>query len=96
MKYLNQIPGSWWTRIEQQSINGTPDTIGCIRGNFFALEFKSSDNAKVSALQRHNLSQITACGGNALIVTPQNWRDILLAIEFFSAKDSIVNEPLSN
>lgn len=73
MTALRVLPNSHWFRIEQQSIHGTPDCLGVIRGMFVAIEFKSGPRAKITSLQRYNLERVSKCDGVALIMTPENW-----------------------
>ncbi len=73
---LEAIPGSFWESIQQKTIIGTPDILGCVRGRFVALELKSS-GGKVSELQKLKLERIAACGGIAMVVSPENAEQVL-------------------
>lgn len=48
---------------------GTPDIIGTINGQFFALEVKAT-TGKPSELQLYHLRQITLAGGFGAIIVP--------------------------
>lgn len=74
---LRSLPNSWWEKIQQMSINGTPDILGVYRGRFVALELKRSEAAHVDRLQLHKLALISKCGGIALLAHPDNWKAIL-------------------
>lgn len=73
---LRTIPDSWWEKIAQVSIRGTPDIIGCVRGHFVALELKRAPNAKIDQLQLHKLDKIEEAGGLALVVNPENFEEV--------------------
>ncbi len=72
---LKAIPCSWWESIQQKAIRGTPDILGCIKGQFVALEIKSVDG-RLTVLQRHKLTAIRNAGGIALEVNPKNWEEV--------------------
>lgn len=78
-KELEKIPGSWWVKIQQVAIRGTPDLLGVVRGRFIALEFKVGKN-KATALQQFVLDKIEEAGGYAMVVTPENYTEILKEI----------------
>jgi Holliday junction resolvase len=77
---LKKIQGLWFVRIEQRSLRGTPDLIGCIRGMFFAIEFKSA-NGKLTKLQEHTLFKISDAGGFAFVAFPDNWDSVLQTLK---------------
>jgi len=62
----------YFVKIQQASIRGTPDLIGCINGVFIALELKT-DIGKTSAIQDVNLAKILKNGGIALQVSPATY-----------------------
>jgi len=64
-----------FTKIQQVSISGTPDFIGCINGIYIELELKTSIG-KASLLQEVNLLKTLKNGGIALQVSPNNWTSI--------------------
>lgn len=72
---LNAIPNSFWTKVQQVTLRGTPDFVGCINGTFVALELKVGDN-KADPLQAYYLKQIKGAGGIALVLTPENEFDV--------------------
>ena len=72
LKVLNAIPNCWFEVINQRCITGTPDVLGCVNGYFVALEFKSSDKAKVTKLQEYKLNKIITANGFGVVVTPSN------------------------
>lgn len=73
---LKEIPNSWWESIQQQTINGTPDKLGVINGIFIALELKRSSRAEISELQKYKLAKITAAGGYARVLFPENVEEV--------------------
>ena len=73
---LRSIPQSWWTSVNQISLRGTPDILGCISGKFIAIELKSSSRGVVSPIQAHTLEQIRTCGkGEAYVIHPDNFEE---------------------
>lgn len=75
-KKLDQIPYSVWFKIQQRSIRGVPDFLGCVNGVFIALELKT-DKGKLDKLQQHYLMEIAAAGGYARMVAPKNQEEVL-------------------
>lgn len=82
LKQLWQVPQSWWTRIEQKSIRGTPDIFGCVQcqcghAKIVALEAKAL-RGKPTALQVEIIAQLQAVGAFAQVVTlPTQAREVL-------------------
>lgn len=76
MPHLRGIPGSWWEKIQQKSIRGTPDILGCVQGKFVALELKKDSKANIDELQKYKLEQISKAGGLSAIVYPENWEKV--------------------
>lgn len=74
--HLNALPNSWFVKVQQRGIRGTPDLLGCVNGLFVALELKESHRARIDALQIYTLEMIRKCGGNALVVCPENWEEV--------------------
>lgn len=75
----------WIEKIQQQSIRGTPDVIGCIqchlcsRGLFVAMELKDEENNDPDPLQEYKLEQIKKLGGISLVVREATDVDCLLS-----------------
>lgn len=46
--------------------SGVPDIVGCLHGQFFAIEVKA-EGKKPTALQEHEMKQIRAVGGTAFV-----------------------------
>lgn len=67
---LKQIPNSWWVVINQRTILGTPDVIGCVNGTFIALELKKDARSKLTTVQSLNLKKIQESGGVAVRLDP--------------------------
>lgn len=79
-KILKSIPNSWWESVDQKSIVGSPDKIGCVNGHFVALEFKASEKAKRGELQIHKAKKIKQAGGLHYFVYPENFKEVLADI----------------
>jgi hypothetical protein len=72
--FLRTFNGIWFESIQQQTIVGTPDIIGCILGRFFAVEVKSALGT-ASVIQKYKLENIKKAGGLSFIVAPQTFED---------------------
>lgn len=70
------LPEAWFESIQQQTILGTPDVVGCIRGAFVALEFKRSKKANIGKLQSYKKQCILQAEGVCFIVYPENADEI--------------------
>jgi len=70
--FLKTLKNSFFTAIQQVSIRGTPDYIGCARGRFIGLELKT-DEGTIDPLQQHTLDQIEKSGGVSIIARPSTW-----------------------
>ena len=84
MPLLRDLPNSWWEKIQQKSIHGTPDILGCLQGTFVAIELKSEENARITELQKYKLDLIDRAGGVALVVCPENWERVYRRLTKFS------------
>ena len=73
--FLDDIPHSFWIRVDQRSHRGDPDIIGCINGQFIALELKKDDKTNPSKLQDYVLKRIADTNGIALVLNPQNFEE---------------------
>lgn len=73
---LRGEPWLWCEKIQQVTINGTPDILGCARGRFFAWELKSGDG-RPTKLQSLKLAQIQGAGGIARVVNEVNLPEAL-------------------
>ena len=70
-KRLDAIPYCWSMRCHGL-LAGLPDLIGCVNGQFFALELKTSAKAPRSKLQGYVIDKIQSAGGYARFVYPEN------------------------
>lgn len=87
LKALRMLPNSWWVKIQQASINGTPDILGCLDGQFFALELKRDAKARVSRLQDYILKEIERGGGISFLVYPENWAAVYDMLKKFGKEE---------
>ena len=64
----NSFPAIYVRKIHQSqfSHNGIPDLVGCLRGEWFAIEVKT-DKGKPTKLQERELRFIKEAGGIALV-----------------------------
>jgi penicillin-binding protein-related factor A (putative recombinase) len=81
---LRKLPNSWFEKIQQVSLSGTPDIIGCLNGRFIAIELKKDAISRIEPLQVHKLNKIEKSGGIALVVYPENWEE---SYEFLKSLD---------
>lgn len=56
---------------------GIPDILGCIKGQFVAIELKRDKKQKPTRLQAHVLSLISRAGGLAYIASPETMESLL-------------------
>lgn len=70
---LDALPSSWWVKVQQVGVRGTPDFLGCVNGHFVALELKRSEKASADPLQVYTMHKIETAGGITYVVTPENW-----------------------
>lgn len=97
MDKIREIPYSWFTRIEQSSIRGTPDVIGSVSGVFVALEFKATSKSPVSKIQEYTLKQISESLGYGLVVHPDNFEEVYkLLINISGGKINVGTKSSSN
>ena len=87
MKELKAIPNSIWERVEQRSIRGTPDIIGCVLGFSFWIEVKVSFKRAVRSyekLQMLKLERHRDAGGFSFVFTEENYKEIITFIRKFN------------
>jgi len=75
LKFLRTLPNTWFVKVQQQTIRGTPDILACCNGHFVALELKRDGTTKPDDLQVYTLAKISASGGVAMVVHPGNLND---------------------
>lgn len=86
-RFLQTLPHAWFEKIQQASILGTPDFLGCIRGEFVALELKKDKKAKLSKLQKHKLWSIRENAyGKAFVLTPENFDEVSAKLKNLAMK----------
>lgn len=73
---LRKIPGSWWVKVQQVTIRGTPDIVGTVGGIFVAWELKDIGGS-TSRLQEYHIRSINEAGGWARVVSPENLEEEL-------------------
>lgn len=76
-KRLDKLPDSYWEKIEQISIRGTADIVGCFMGIFYWIEVKMEFSEKIAErehLQLYKMGEIIKAGGAGLLFTEKNWK----------------------
>ena len=71
MNRLKEVPGLWFTKIQNVSVRGVPDLLMCYQGRMIAWELKT-DIGTPDPLQEYTLANIRRAGGTARIVSPSN------------------------
>lgn len=71
--FLKTLKNSWFCKVQQITISGTPDFLLCVSGTFVALELKKDASSKPTELQLYMLRKIRESGGIALVCFPENW-----------------------
>lgn len=74
------------------ALGGIPDFLGCINGQFVALELKKDNTSPPSALQAYILEKIRKAGGMAFVVSPENWEEIYAHLKLATIQKVIVSE----
>jgi len=72
---LATLPHSWFEKIQQVAIRGTPDFVGVIRSRFIAIELKKSLKEEPDPLQNYKLGEIAEAGGMSFVMAPENFQD---------------------
>lgn len=73
---LRSLPRCYVEKIQQKSVNGTPDIFACVNGWFVAIELKVDDDV-AEPLQEYVLFKVRKAGGIGLVVWKGNWPDVL-------------------
>lgn len=71
LEKLRAIPGSYWIKIQQKSIRGTPDVFGCYHGLMVAIELKT-DVGVTDPLQEYELKRWGRAGAMTLVSSPSS------------------------
>lgn len=79
MERLKRLPDSWWESVQQRTITGSPDVVGCIRGRMIAVELKSEEG-KATKLQLHKLKKIREAGGLSYVVRPSTFEGVFSSL----------------
>lgn len=80
LRDLRKIPNTWWEKINQVSIRGTPDILGSLVGQFVAIELKT-DTGNLDPLQAHKLDEIKKTSAISIVVRPHSWPDQLESLK---------------
>lgn len=75
--FLKKLKNCDYTSVQQLSRSGDPDIYACIGGVFVALELKASEKSRLRPLQAWKLEKIKSAGGLAMVVTPENWPEVM-------------------
>ena len=71
-RLLDLLPNSWFESIQQRTIQGTPDILGCVNGFFVALELKATPSSAITKLQELKIRRISDASGVAYVLHPDN------------------------
>lgn len=78
LKALNQIPKSYWIKVQSVAVRGIPDILGVVNGRFVALELKVPPNKlRVGTLQWLIIGQLQKAGAYARELTPDTLEETL-------------------
>jgi hypothetical protein len=86
----------WIEKIQQATIRGTPDILGCSpcdicgRALMFALELKDGDNGVLHPLQDLKLRQIRNAGGCGLVV--RRTADLIVLEEYLTRLPPVLDD----
>lgn len=73
---LKKLKNTYFVKIQQVGIRGTPDYLLCVRSHFVGLELKKDSKVEPEELQKYELAQIKKAGGVGLVAHPDNWKTI--------------------
>lgn len=76
LRELRELPKSWWEKISQRTVHGTPDILGCVNGKFVALELKA-DSGRADPLQLLKIEKINKAEGYGVVVYPHNFAEVV-------------------
>lgn len=76
LPFLRKLKDTWYEPIQQIAINGSPDFVLCMGGQFVALELKKDAKTLPSALQSFKLAEVRRTGGVAIVASPDNWDEV--------------------
>lgn len=82
--FLRHLPHTYYEKIQQVCIVGTPDFFAVVGGVAIVMELKAHAKTKVSALQRHNLQRAADAGALAIVACPENWDSVQQLLQFHS------------
>lgn len=84
LRKLKSLRGSWWVKV-MEAEGGTPDVLGCVQGNFVAIEFKRDKTSRATKLQlwTHDVIRDRA-DGVVYIAHPDNWDEIFEEIKIMA------------
>jgi hypothetical protein len=80
---LLTLDNIYFFKTQQVALLGIPDMIICVNGMFVALELKSKQG-RASKIQEFNLNKINNAKGLGLVVYPDNWSKVFLALKALS------------
>ena len=80
---LNSIPGVYCLRTHGGSFQqkGTPDIIGCARGQFFTIEAKRSAKEQPSPAQLYTLAKFSSAGGKVFVSHDPSAQEVISWIQ---------------
>jgi len=74
MAKLKKLPNTWWLRSHMAKKAGVPDYIGCVAGQFVAIEFKRGSINTPSPLQQYTIANMQHAGAKCWVVNNNNWQ----------------------
>lgn len=80
MRKFKELKRSWFESVQQRTIPGSPDVIGCVNGWFVGIEFKKSSKSPISMMQKYKLQKIVEAGGLGFICHPENFTTVLASL----------------
>ena len=82
LKQLRLLPCSHWIKLNDRATIGLPDIIGCVGGQYVAIELKTQ--TKLTKLQAHTLKKMQGAGAVTYVVYPKTWPDVLKELTVFA------------
>jgi Holliday junction resolvase len=88
LKYLNELPNSFWVKPTTTNCAGCPDIFGVLQGYAIFIEVKRSERETPSEIQKYRIERITGTG--ALVFVAYDVKTVRDRISEFAERKGIL------
>lgn len=88
--FLERLPKTDFTKIQQLSLCGDPDLFIVCNSFAIYMELKKAKSEKAKKLQRFKLLKGQRAGAYSMVVSPENWSDAKYFLEVLSNENNVV------